>query len=192
MILMDTLIRQKVRIFFTVVLGVGSLGFWTQTGMAASVKKGASVPAAVADLMTVKFDYTLTVDGKVVDSSQGHTPLQYVHGKGQIIPGLERELAGLHVGDSKEVDVKPEDGYGQVDPAAFIDVPKTKLPQGQTPEVGMVLSGRDPNGRPFQAKISEIKADAVTLDMNHPLAGKTLHFKVKVIEISPAPSTPKE
>lgn len=133
---------------------------------------------------TVQLDYKLTVDGQVVDSSEGRGPLSYVHGQGQIIPGLERELAGLHVGDAKDVTVTPEDGYGVVDPQAFVEVPRTELPKDVAPEVGMMLQGRSNDGKPFQARIAEVKDENVKLDLNHPLAGKTLSFNVKVVEIS--------
>ena len=144
---------------------------------------------AVQDSMDIGIEYTLTVDGEVVDSTDGKTPFHYVQGQHQVIPGLERELAGLHVGDSKDVVVTPEDGYGAVDPAAFIAVPKTQLPADLTPQIGMVLRGVNPDGQSFRAKISEMKDQNVVLDLNHPLAGKTLNFKVKVIDISPAPKS---
>ena len=163
-------------------VAVGLLG-------AASPKqaKEAPVAATVAEGTTVKMDYTLTVDGKEMDSSKGREPLSYVQGKGQIIPGLERELTGLHVGDEKEVTVKPEDGYGMVDPKAFVDLPKTQLPQDMKPEVGLVLNGTDQNGRPIRAIIVEVGNETVKLNMNHPLAGKTLIFKIKVVDISRTP-----
>ena len=177
---------QKRPVVSFVALFIGLSGLWTPQGYAAEKqKKGVSVPAAVQDNMTVEFEYTLTVDGAVVDSSQGRSPLKYVHGKGEIVPGLEKELTGLHIGDSREVTVQPQDAYGQIDPTAFMEVPKTNLPKEPPPKVGMVLTGKDPNGHPFQARIAEIKAESVRLDMNHPLAGKTLNFKVKVLSISP-------
>ena len=145
--------------------------------------------AAVQDNMDVGLEYTLTVDGAVVDSTEGRSPLHYIHGRGQIVPGLERQLAGLHVGDSKEVTVKPEDGYGSVDPAAVVEIQKSQLPADVTPAEGMVLRGVNPDGKTFRASIKEIKGQTVVLDLNHPLAGKTLVFKVKVTEIGPAQAT---
>ncbi|MBI4354362.1 MAG: peptidylprolyl isomerase [Candidatus Omnitrophica bacterium] len=133
-------------------------------------------------------DYTLTVDGEVVDQSPEGKPFQYIHGKGQIIPGLERQLTGLRVGDSGEITVTPEEGYGPVDPAAVVEIPKEQLPKTVTPEVGMALSGVDPEGRPFRARVKTIHDTTVTLDLNHPLAGKTLLFKIKVITITPSAS----
>lgn len=143
---------------------------------------------AVQDNMDVGLDYTLTVDGQVVDSTEGKSPLHYVHGRGQIIPGLERELSGLHVGDTKEVKVNAKDGYGPIDPAAIVEVKKEQLPKDITPAAGMVLRGVNPDGRSFRANVKEVKDATVLLDLNHPLAGKTLTFKVKITDIKPAPA----
>ena len=148
----------------------------------------APAASAIQDNMDVGLEYTLTVDGAVVDSTEGKEAFHYIQGQKQVIPGLERQLAGLHVGDTKDVTVNPEEGYGQVDPSAIVEVPKTQLPNGVTPEVGMMLRGVNPNGQTFRARIKEMKADTVVLDLNHPLAGKTLNFKVKVVSVSLAPA----
>ena len=145
-------------------------------------------PLSVQNEMEVAMQYTLTSDGVVVDSNEGKDPLRYVQGHQQIIPGLEQALQGLHVGDTKEVTVKPEEGYGSVDPAKVVEVPKEKLPADVTPTVGMVLRGVNPEGHPFPATIKEVREKTVLLDLNHPLAGKTLNFKVKITGITPAKS----
>ncbi len=147
----------------------------------------APMAAAVQDNMDVGIEYTLTVDGAVVDSTKGKPPFHYVQGRQQVIPGLERQLAGLRVGDAKEITVKPEDGYGVVDPAAVIEVPLAKLPKDVTPAVGMSLRGTNAQGQAFRAIIKEVKGETVVLDRNHPLAGKTLNFKVKVTDLKAAP-----
>ncbi|MDP3703162.1 MAG: peptidylprolyl isomerase [Candidatus Omnitrophota bacterium] len=154
-------------------------------------EEATAVPAAptVQDNLDIGLEYTLTVEGSVVDTTDGRGPFHYIHGQGQMIPGLERELIGLHVGDTKEVAVSPEDGYGAVDPAAFVEVPKDQLPSDVPPTVGMVLRGVNPDGKSFRAKINEVKDTIVVLDLNHPLAGKTLTFQVKVTDISP-PAAP--
>jgi len=100
----------------------------------------------------VQLEYTLTSDGSVVDSTEGRGPFRYVHGQGQIIPGLERQLVGLHVGDSKEITVASEEAYGPLDPSAFVEVPKEQLPPNISPEVGVVLRGVDPDGRTAQPR----------------------------------------
>lgn len=140
---------------------------------------------AVSENMVVQMEYTLTADGETVDQSPEGQPFRYTHGQGQIIPGLERQLAGLHVGDAKEVTVSPEEGYGPVDPNAVVEIPREQLPPTVTPEAGMTLSGVDPEGHPFRARIKEMHDTTVTLDLNHPLAGKTLLFKVKIVSIAP-------
>ena len=148
----------------------------------------APVATTVQDNMDIGLEYTLTVDGAVVESTEGKEPLHYIHGRQQMIPGLERQLTGLHVGDTAEVSVSPEEGYGPVDPAAFIEIPRTQLPSDVTPEIGMVLRGINPDGQNFQARINALKEESAVLDLNHPLAGKTLSFKVKILDISPAPA----
>ena len=139
----------------------------------------------VQDGTTVQLDYTLTVDGKVVDSSKGRTPLSYVQGQGQLVPGLEKQLVGLKAGDTRSVSVTPEEGYGPVDPEAFVEVSREQLPADITPEVGQALRGTGPDGRPFRATVFKVGSDKVTLDLNHPLAGKTLFFDVTVVSVSP-------
>jgi FKBP-type peptidyl-prolyl cis-trans isomerase SlyD len=134
----------------------------------------------------VSFDYTLTDDnGKVVDSSKGKEPMQYVHGKGQIIPGLEKELAGMTVGTEKKVTVKPEEAYGPVDPRAFQEIPKEKLPP-EALKVGAMLMAQGPQGQGVPVRVHEIKENTVVMDFNHPLAGKTLSFDVKITGIKSA------
>jgi len=146
----------------------------------------APTAASVQDNMDVALEYTLTVEGAVVDSTEGRGPLHYVHGRGELIGGLEQALAGMRVGEAKEVTVNPQNGYGDVDPSAFVEVPKTQLPGELTPQVGMVLQGMNPDGKSFRAKISEVRDQSVVLDLNHPLAGKTLNFHVEITDIKAA------
>lgn len=154
--------------------------------MAPQKKQAEGKAAVIQNGTTVVIDYKLTVDGKVVDSSEGGKPLSYVQGQGQIIPGLEKQLAGLKAGDSADVTVKPEEGYGQIDPKAFVEIPKEQLGANITPQPGMMLRGTTKEGRPFQAKVDKVADKTVTLDLNHPLAGKTLQFAVKILEIKPS------
>lgn len=133
----------------------------------------------------VAFDYTLTDEsGHVIDTSKGKEPMHYVHGKGQIIPGLEKELAGMTVGSEKKVTVKPEDAYGPVNPQAFQEIPKDKLPP-EALKVGAVLTATGPEGQRIPVRVHEIKENTVIMDFNHPLAGKTLLFDIKITEIKP-------
>lgn len=134
----------------------------------------------------VSFDYTLTDEnGKVVDTSKGKEPMHYVHGQGQIIPGLEKELTGLAVGSEKKVTVKPEDAYGPVNPQKFQEIPKEKLPP-EALKVGTMLMAQGPAGQGVPVRVHEIKESTVVMDFNHPLAGKTLSFDVKITDIKAA------
>lgn len=145
-----------------------------------------SKPTQVADDVVVTIDYTLTVDGEVLDSSEEEGPLEYLQGHQNIIPGLERELAGMKVGGSKNLTVAPEDGYGEVDQEAIMDVPLSEFPEEVPLEEGFELEVTDKEGDIMLAKIVEVGKTTVKLDTNHPLAGKTLHFEVKVVNLRPA------
>jgi len=132
----------------------------------------------------VQIHYTLIVDGEKVESSRGGEALSYVHGEGNIIPGLEEELAGLTEGDRKDVRVTPDKAYGERDPNAVQDVPKSAFQEPEKLDVGGTVSGRTSEGQAFQARVTGIGDDTVTLDLNHPLAGKTLEFQVEVVGVS--------
>ncbi|RMG99053.1 MAG: peptidylprolyl isomerase [Chloroflexi bacterium] len=142
----------------------------------------------VADDMVVGIDYTLRLDdGQVIDSSEGREPLEYLQGHGQIISGLERELYGMKVGDSRQVVVNPADGYGEVDPMQVQLVPLEIFPEDMTLTPGMGLQLRDGRtGELLQAFVVEVRDDGVVLDFNHPLAGQTLHFDVKIASLRKA------
>ena len=140
----------------------------------------------VQDGQVVSMDYTLRVDGEVLDSSAGQEPLQFIQGAGNIIPGLEDELYDMALGDSKKVIVQPEDGYGVLDPDALIQVPRDQFPANIPMEIGVEIQVTDENGTPMNARIDTIDDDAVTLDFNHPLAGKELHFDVTIVALRDA------
>jgi len=155
--------------------------------LAVAMVFGAQVAMAqtvmIEDGKTVKIDYTLTVEGEVIDSSEGKAPLEYMQGASQIIPGLEKQLAGLKAGDKKTVTVAAADAYGEVNPAMFQEIPLTAFPPEVTPEEGMLIPLQGQDGRPLPAIVSEVKADTVVLNFNHPLAGKDLTFDVQVVEV---------
>jgi FKBP-type peptidyl-prolyl cis-trans isomerase SlyD len=140
----------------------------------------------VTDGQVVSMEYTLRVDGKVVDSSAGGDPLEYLHGVGNIIPGLEREMDGMAVGDSKKVIVVAEDGYGELDEDAFIEAPRSEFPEDMPIKPGVELELSGPEGQPMYARIESLEGETVVLNMNHPLAGKELHFDVKVVGLRDA------
>ncbi len=131
----------------------------------------------------VTFDYTLIVDNKQLESSVGKTPLVYVAGSHSIIPGLESQLNGMRINEEKVVNVASKDAYGEVDPKAFKEFPKTSLPKGSEPKVGMMLMANAPDGSKLPVVISAIHGDMVQLNFNPPLAGKDLTFKVKILKI---------
>lgn len=133
----------------------------------------------------VTFDYTLTVEGDVVDTShgEGRQPFTYTHGEKTIVPGLSRQLEGLHVGDEKEIVVAPEEAYGKMNQDAFQEVPKSQLPQDVELNVGTQLQATNQEGQVLLVTVSEVKKETVILDFNHPLAGKELRFNVKIIGI---------
>ena len=142
----------------------------------------------VKDGVVVSLDYTLRLDdGEIVDSSEGEAPLEYLHGHGQIIPGLEKALVGLTVGDSKKVAVPAAEAYGEVDMDAFEIVPRSMFPDDLELEEGLELSLRDvETDEPFDATIAEVRENDVMLDFNHPLAGETLHFEVHISAVRAA------
>ncbi|HZD11561.1 MAG TPA: peptidylprolyl isomerase [Candidatus Binatia bacterium] len=143
---------------------------------------------SVQDDVVVSIDYTLRLeDGEVIDSSEGRAPLQYLQGQGQIVPGLERELYGMNVGDEKEVTVSAEEGYGDYDEERLQQVPLDAFPEDMELEEGMSVRMRDvSSGQLFDATIDDIDDDDVTLDFNHPLAGETLIFDIKIVNLREA------
>ncbi len=137
----------------------------------------------VTNGQVVSMEYTLWVGGEVLDTSDGQGPLQFLAGQGNIIPGLEREMMGMKIGDEKEVTVAPADGYGEYDEAAFMDVPRKEFPDDMSIEEGLELSVSGDDGQAHYARIDEVGDDSVRLDFNHPLAGQELKFKVKVVAL---------
>ena len=142
--------------------------------------------SGIQDGSTVKLEYTLIDEkGTLLDTNKGKEPLAYTHGAGQIIPGLEKALSGLHAGDEKHVVIQPEEAYGPIRPEALVEVPKERIPeQLQTPGAHLMAQNKD--GQPLHAFVKEVKEKTVVLDTNHPLAGKALTFDIKIVGIEPA------
>jgi FKBP-type peptidyl-prolyl cis-trans isomerase SlyD len=131
----------------------------------------------------VSIEYTLTDDeGKTLDSSVGRAPLAYLHGAGNIVPGLEKALDGQDIGASFDVSVTAEEGYGNYEAGLVRNVPVRKLPNGRA-QVGQRLQLRSPSGGARVFTVKAVRGDYAQVDGNHPLAGKTLHFKIKVIDV---------
>ena len=137
----------------------------------------------VSNGKVISLEYTVTLDdGQPVDTNVGQDALTYTQGANQIIRGVEAAVEGMEVGQTKQVVVSPTEGYGDRDPNAVHEVPKAKIPQEA--KIGTMLHGKDANGREIRPPVSAINADTVILDFKHPLAGKTLHFDLKVVNIS--------
>jgi FKBP-type peptidyl-prolyl cis-trans isomerase SlyD len=142
----------------------------------------------VADDMIVSLDYTLRLDDEqVIDSSDGSEPLEFIQGQGHIIPGLERELYGMEVGDQKQVTVAATEGYGERDDDRIQVVARDAFAPGSELETGMGVQMQDPqSGQVYQGTISQINGESVIIDFNHPLAGETLHFDVTIVGLRAA------
>ena len=138
----------------------------------------------ISEGKVVKLDYVLRVNDQIVDSSEGKAPMKYTHGQKMIIPGLESKLVGMKAGDKKKIIIGPEDAYGVIDQKAIIEVPTDQLGEDVTPEVGMILQMTGDSGQPIPGKIVEIKETSITVDVNHPLAGKELLFEVEIVEVN--------
>ena len=138
----------------------------------------------IADKMYVTIDYRLTLEsGQEIDKSPADKPLGFIAGTGQIIPGLEKELMGMAAGDNAKIVVQPEDAYGPVKDDLFQDIPRSQFPDDVDVKPGMAFEAQGPHG-PFMITVAKVNDnETVTVDLNHPMAGKQLHFDVNVVEV---------
>ncbi len=145
----------------------------------------------IDDKMVVAIDYTLTELGKsdILDSSEGREPLEFITGKGHIIPGLEKQLFGMKVGESADIKVDAIDAYGEYNEEATQTLPKEQFADIDL-EKGMTLYGQGQDGETVQVVVKDFNDDEVTIDFNHPLAGKDLLFSVNIVNVREA--TPDE
>ncbi|WP_339749911.1 peptidylprolyl isomerase [uncultured Rubinisphaera sp.] len=133
---------------------------------------------------TVRIHYTGKLeDGTQFDSSEGRDPLEFALGSGNVIPGFENAVEGMAVGDKKSVTIPPEEAYGPRHEQLIQDVPRNRLPDGITPTVGMELQSQNENGQVMQFSVTAVDEESITVDGNHPLAGKALSFDVELVEI---------
>jgi len=136
---------------------------------------------------TAKVHYTGTLeDGRVFDTSNDRDPLEFTVGEGQIIPGFENGLIGMEIGETRNIEVAPDDAYGLRQEELVLEIPVREFPENITPEIGLQLQIKQQDGTPFGVVITDVSEEAVTLDANHPLAGQTLFFEVKLVEIAGA------
>lgn len=144
----------------------------------------------VKDEIVVSMTYALTVDGELIDSTEkieGES-ISFIQGLGQIIPGLEKALYGMKIGETKQVKIEPAEAYGAVDQEAFIWVPREDFPDSIPLELGTVFEMREEDGETLLARINELQTEQVHVDLNHPLAGKELGFDVEIIGLRAATS----
>ena len=134
---------------------------------------------------TVKIHYTGTLDdGSQFDSSAGRDPLEFTLGEGQVIPGFDKAVEGMAVGDSKAVNIPAEEAYGPRHDQMIQEVPISALPDDLEPQVGMGLQARRPDGAMLDLTITAVGEESVTVDGNHPLAGQALNFQLELVEIA--------
>jgi len=142
------------------------------------------MPVKKGDKVKVEYEGTLE-DGTVFDSTEKHgEPLEFEVGSGQLITGFDDAIVGMKKGEEKEVTLEPGDAYGDHNPELMKKVPRAQMPKNEELEPGMMLMLTLPNGMQFTAQVVEVDTETITLDLNHPLAGKTLNFKIKVVDIA--------
>jgi len=139
------------------------------------------MPVKKGDKIKVEYTGTLT-DGTVFDTNVGKDALEFEVGSGQLIKGFDEGVVGMNAGEEKEISIKSEDAYGAPNPQMVQKVPKDKIPKEPEAKVGMTLMVGLPTGQQLPARITEVTEEHVTIDLNHPLAGKNLKFKVKILE----------
>jgi len=138
----------------------------------------------IGDNLVVSMHYKLTdADGNVLDSSEGSDPLTYLHGAGNIIPGLEKALVGKVEGSSAQVKIEPAEGYGEIVPELIQSVDKEAFEGVESVEVGMAFEAQGPDGSMQRIMVKEVEGDEVTIDANHPLAGVVLHFDIEIVGV---------
>ncbi len=138
----------------------------------------------------VKVHYTGKLDdGTVFDASEGRPPLSFQIGLGQVIPGFEKGVMGMEIGDKKTIVIPPDQGYGKIREDLRAEVKIDQFPENITPTVDQQLQIDQPDGSKLNVIVTKIDGDMVTLDANHPLAGKTLSFEVELVEMSDRPDT---
>ncbi len=139
----------------------------------------------IADNTVVELNYKLTIDGELIDESEAGHPLAYIHGNGNLIPGMENALTGKSTGDKFSLTLEPKDAYGEYDDALSMKVDRSELSGIDNLEVGLQLEAEFPEGTKV-ATVKAIDGDEVTIDGNHPLAGERLNFEIEVVGVRAA------
>ena len=142
---------------------------------------------AIADATKVTLNFSLSLeDGTVVDSNHGEDPVTFTVGDGNLLEGFEKAMYGLRAGDEREITILPEQGFGQPNENNVQEVPVTDFPDDLTLEVGLMLSFSDAQNTELPGVIKALQGETVLVDFNHPLAGRTLLFKVHIYSVSPS------
>jgi len=174
------------RLKFVTILVVALAGIACGGGGSDGAPAEETAPGVVIERgARVKLALELNVDDEVFSSYPPEQPFGYLPGGGQLPAGLEAELLGMAVGEERHFVVEPEDGYGPHDPDKVSEVAFGDVNPGQMPQVGTLIDGTRGDGSPFRGIIQEISPEKVIIDANHPLAGKTLHYDIRVLEIVP-------
>jgi len=164
-------VLKNSHIFLAVILMIGVM----ITGCSAAVAKNGD---------TVRVNYTgKLADGTIFDSSAGREPLEFTVGAGQVIPGFDNAVLGMKVGEKKTVTIPVDEAYGPRRDEQIVEISREKLPSDMTPEVGQQLVMKQSDGREIVVVITKVSDETVTIDANHPLAGKDLTFEIELVKI---------
>src|SRR5690554_2152041 len=138
----------------------------------------------VQEKSNVSVHYTGTLEnGEVFDSSRDRDPLSFTVGEGQMIPGFEKAVKGMKLNEMKKITIAPEEAYGDANPEMIQTIGKNQLPPDMVVQVGQQLASQMPDGQQIVVTVTDVKDDTITIDANHPLAGKTLNFEIEVVKI---------
>ena len=138
----------------------------------------------VQEKSNVSVHYTGTLEtGEVFDSSRERDPLSFTVGEGQMIPGFENAVKGMKLNETKKITIAPEEAYGEAKPEMVQTIGKDQLPPDMKVEVGQQLASQMPDGQQIVVTVTDVKENEITIDANHPLAGKTLNFDIEVVKI---------
>jgi len=133
----------------------------------------------------VKIEYELGIEGgDTIESSARRGPLEYVHGDGKMLPGLEKRIEGMSVGEERDGVIPPAEAYGTEESLPTLEIPRANFPKSEELEVGQPFEAKDASGNPIRFKVVAVDGDKVTVRLDHPLAGKAIRFRVKVLDVA--------
>lgn len=133
---------------------------------------------------TVKVHYEGTLeDGTVFDTTAGKEPFEFTLGSGEVIPGFDQAVEGMSVGEKQSVSLEPAEAFGEYHSELILEVPRSQLPKDIDPHVGMALQAKDPEGNVTRMNVTKVSDESITLDSNHPIAGKNVSFAIELVSI---------